>query len=283
MQNAFRLGSSYVLNNPLAYTDPTGHSWWTSFRNSFFVPFARQVTTVVIASILVIGSGGSIDPYSAMMIGGFTSSAIFGGNIGDNVSAGITSAMSLALGNSEFPSVAKDLLQAGVGAINNGARNRASPAVSGGANTVTGSGFQTVAFQRLFKDESYRYKRKKVVVWEKIARKRVLDAIRQTDGAKLGGIISDAISSIKPGVSFSRGTKVFVDVELQGGRNAIQTKVYNGDNLIYQSLRVDEGGYTQYREVYFPETATVAAPTMNFGLQLRLEIKNRWVEYGYYK
>ncbi len=57
----------------------------------------------------------------------------------------------------------------------------------------------------------------------------------------------------------------------------------DGDTKIGESLRVDEGSYTQYREVYMPETREVMDPTMNFDLDLRLKIFNRWSEQGYYK
>ena len=39
---------SYVLNNPLYYTDPTGFSWWTKFRNKWLKPVAAIAAAWVI-------------------------------------------------------------------------------------------------------------------------------------------------------------------------------------------------------------------------------------------
>ncbi len=43
---------SYTLNNPLAYIDPTGHSWWTDFRDS--------VLPVVVAIVVTYISDGAL-------------------------------------------------------------------------------------------------------------------------------------------------------------------------------------------------------------------------------
>ncbi|HIP20807.1 MAG TPA: hypothetical protein EYG70_06760, partial [Sulfurimonas sp.] len=40
---------SYVRNNPLKYTDPTGNSWWTKFRDKYIRTIAAIVVAVVIA------------------------------------------------------------------------------------------------------------------------------------------------------------------------------------------------------------------------------------------
>ena len=32
---------SYVRNNPLKFTDPTGNSWWTKLRNKITKPFKK--------------------------------------------------------------------------------------------------------------------------------------------------------------------------------------------------------------------------------------------------
>ncbi|MDQ6994296.1 MAG: RHS repeat-associated core domain-containing protein, partial [Mariprofundaceae bacterium] len=39
---------AYVLNNPLAYTDPSGHSWWTNVRDTVVKPVAIAVVAVAV-------------------------------------------------------------------------------------------------------------------------------------------------------------------------------------------------------------------------------------------
>lgn len=46
---------SYVRNNPLTYTDPTGNSWWTKFRDKWVKP----IVSIVVAAVIVAASGGS--------------------------------------------------------------------------------------------------------------------------------------------------------------------------------------------------------------------------------
>ena len=45
---------SYVRNNPLKYTDPTGNSWWTKFRDKWVKP----IVSIIVAAVIVAGSGG---------------------------------------------------------------------------------------------------------------------------------------------------------------------------------------------------------------------------------
>jgi RHS repeat-associated protein len=45
---------SYVRNNPLKYTDPTGNSWWTKFRDKWLKP----IVSIVISAVIIAGSGG---------------------------------------------------------------------------------------------------------------------------------------------------------------------------------------------------------------------------------
>ncbi|MDQ6959532.1 MAG: SpvB/TcaC N-terminal domain-containing protein [Mariprofundaceae bacterium] len=59
---------SYVLNNPLLYIDPTGHSWWTNFRDSVLKPVAIIAASVAIAWLTY----GLVQPY-------VTGSLLYGG------------------------------------------------------------------------------------------------------------------------------------------------------------------------------------------------------------
>jgi len=46
---------SYVRNNPLKYTDPTGNSWWTKFRDKWLKP----IVSIVVSAVIVFATGGS--------------------------------------------------------------------------------------------------------------------------------------------------------------------------------------------------------------------------------
>jgi len=115
---------SYVLNNPLLYIDPTGHSWWTSFRDSFLVPVAQQVTTWVVAAVLITAG---VDPMTAYGIGGFTSSLIFGGNGRENITSGIMAAATYKIGHSGLKPGTRYLLHGALTAANFGV-NGGNPA-----------------------------------------------------------------------------------------------------------------------------------------------------------
>jgi len=59
---------SYVRNNPLKFTDPTGNSWWTKLRNKITKPFKKAWNWVkknsrfVIATVAAIVTGGFLAP-----------------------------------------------------------------------------------------------------------------------------------------------------------------------------------------------------------------------------
>jgi len=54
---------SYVRNNPLKYTDPTGNSWWTKFRDKWVKP----IVAVVVGAIIAI--------YAPALLGAYIKSA----------------------------------------------------------------------------------------------------------------------------------------------------------------------------------------------------------------
>ncbi len=133
---------SYVLNNPLAYTDPSGHSWWTSFRDSFVVPIAQQVVTWAVAAAIIVGSaaiGMPMDPSIAYGIGGFTSSLAFGGNGKENITSGVIAAATYKIGHSGFKPGTRYLLHGALTATNYGI-NGGNP-LQGFILGVTSAGF----------------------------------------------------------------------------------------------------------------------------------------------
>ncbi len=100
---------SYVLNNPLLYIDPTGHSWWTSFRDSFLKPvvtiavaaavayFTAGLGNMIASSLGATGLAGSI--VSGAVVGaaagfaaGATGSFLYGGGLNNMLQAGFAGA-----------------------------------------------------------------------------------------------------------------------------------------------------------------------------------------------
>jgi len=133
---------AYVLNNPLAYTDPSGHSWWTSFRDSFVVPIAQQVVTWAVAAAIMVGSAAIVmpmDPSIAYGIGGFTSSLAFGGNGKENITSGVMAAATYKIGHSGFKPGTRYLLHGALTATNYGI-NGGNP-LQGFILGVTSAGF----------------------------------------------------------------------------------------------------------------------------------------------
>lgn len=58
---------SYVLNNPLSYTDPSGYSWWTKFRDNVLKP-------VVVIAVAIYAA-----PFASAYAGVMTGSSIAAG------------------------------------------------------------------------------------------------------------------------------------------------------------------------------------------------------------
>jgi len=100
---------SYVLNNPLAYTDPSGHSWWTNFRDSVLKPtviiavavavayFAPPLGASIASALGATGTAatvisGAVVGASAGFAAGATGAGLYGGSLGDMWSAGLKGA-----------------------------------------------------------------------------------------------------------------------------------------------------------------------------------------------
>jgi hypothetical protein len=78
---------SYVLNNPLNKTDPTGYSWVSkAFHKigSWVKENWRTIVSIVFAAILfvVIGPGSFLGMFSGSLIGGWAGAATIGGALG---------------------------------------------------------------------------------------------------------------------------------------------------------------------------------------------------------
>ena len=107
---------SYVMNNPLFYTDPSGYSWWTSFRDNVAKPVAVIAVAVYTgyaiagvyegAAASAILNGGSAWTISGLGVSGtsadfagaasgfaagFTATTLYGGNLSDAAKNGVRS------------------------------------------------------------------------------------------------------------------------------------------------------------------------------------------------
>ena len=105
---------SYVLNNPLSFTDPSGFSWWTKWRKPIIGLVAAIVTagaatwamgayatlygstafaTAGIASTSLTGIGTAV----AAAVGGFAAGGINGGNIQSALRGAFTAALTVGV------------------------------------------------------------------------------------------------------------------------------------------------------------------------------------------
>jgi hypothetical protein len=112
---------SYVMNNPLAYTDPTGYSWWTKWRRPVVGAIAGILTYgaaswAMTSSALSTGTstafaalqgmeGGAtvatltgVGQASAAAAAGFASGGIMGGNIQSAIQGAVTGAAIAGVG-----------------------------------------------------------------------------------------------------------------------------------------------------------------------------------------
>lgn len=108
---------SYVMNNPLSYTDPTGFSWWTKWRKPIFALAAAIVVPWAVGELMMaaVGTGevsmfafGSIGSEAAALsatgkavaaaAGGFAAGGISGGNLQSAVQGAVTAALTFGVG-----------------------------------------------------------------------------------------------------------------------------------------------------------------------------------------
>jgi RHS repeat-associated protein len=86
---------SYVRNNPLKYTDPTGHSWLskTFKKGRRHWKTVATIAAVVAVGVMTGGAGFTLTPFwqgAAMgFTGGFVGSSINGGSLRDSMRAGV--------------------------------------------------------------------------------------------------------------------------------------------------------------------------------------------------
>ena len=82
---------SYVRNNPMKYTDPTGNSWWTKFRDKWVKP----VVSIVISAVIIAATMG-YGALAATWVGGLNvvqAGALVGGISGGIMTGSLTGAV----------------------------------------------------------------------------------------------------------------------------------------------------------------------------------------------
>jgi len=102
---------SYVGNNPLKYTDPSGYSWWSKHVTKNFSKYWKVIVVIVIAVLVAWGVGllltgplgmvmtgwsavavGAISGAAGGFAGGVTGSLLNGGSFSDALKAGLEGA-----------------------------------------------------------------------------------------------------------------------------------------------------------------------------------------------
>ncbi|MFN5994070.1 MAG: RHS repeat-associated core domain-containing protein, partial [Betaproteobacteria bacterium] len=131
---------AYVMNNPLAYTDPTGYSRWTNFRDRY------GKTILAIGVSVVLGPGGYYGAWvggskvATAAAAGFAAGGIMGGNLNSALAGAVSGALFGAAGAMTTPtSFASYAAHAAAGC--------ASAAASGGS---CGSGAAGAVVGKLF-------------------------------------------------------------------------------------------------------------------------------------
>ncbi|WP_163408346.1 RHS repeat-associated core domain-containing protein [Flavobacterium ajazii] len=90
---------SYVLNNPLKYTDPSGESWKSWWKNNWKT--VVTATAAVATAVVIVASMGTATPLVAAMwagagagfVGGTLGTALNGGTLKQSLMAGFTGAL----------------------------------------------------------------------------------------------------------------------------------------------------------------------------------------------
>ena len=88
---------SYARNNPMKYTDPTGNSWWTKFRDKWLKP----ILAIVVSAVLVIATGGAF----TAALGSFWGSVATGALAGAASGAIMTGTLSGTLKGAAFGAI----------------------------------------------------------------------------------------------------------------------------------------------------------------------------------
>ena len=83
---------AYVMNNPLFYTDPSGYSWWTKFRDNVVKPVAVIVISIYVGPMIYNAiapgiSGAIATATQSLAVGAYAGGAVAGAISGAAVGA----------------------------------------------------------------------------------------------------------------------------------------------------------------------------------------------------
>jgi len=102
---------SYVRNNPLSFTDPSGYSWWTKWRKpiaaiavgafaAWAAPFVGGVMgEIAAAQGAVVADAVAVGKAATVVAGGFAAGGIQGGNIESAVAGAVSAGAFFAAGS----------------------------------------------------------------------------------------------------------------------------------------------------------------------------------------
>ena len=92
---------SYVRNNPLKYTDPTGNSWWTKFRDKWLKP----IVSIVVGAVIAIYAPQFLSSYMGIVKGTLASAVATGALAGAAGGAIMTGTLEGTLKGAAFGAV----------------------------------------------------------------------------------------------------------------------------------------------------------------------------------
>jgi len=135
---------AYVINNPLAHTDPSGYSFWTEVRR----PVAAIIVTWLIGpgewsftGLTGGGAGGAFGSATLSSVAaGFAAGGVGGGNIESAITGAFTAGLLNGIGNAGLTGLEKIAAHALAGCVGAGINGGSckSGAISGGFAAAAG-------------------------------------------------------------------------------------------------------------------------------------------------
>jgi len=114
---------SYVRNNPLSFTDPSGYSWWTKYRKPIIAIAAAVIISPLVAAEVMwalaptSANAAAIGELAGAVAGGFAAGGIQGGNVQSAVAGAMSASIFFAAGSIAGAAAADQIVGFGRGGI----------------------------------------------------------------------------------------------------------------------------------------------------------------------
>jgi hypothetical protein len=126
---------SYVLNNPLSFTDPSGFSAWTKFRDTWLRPVLAIAVGIFLGPAGYFGAWLGGNSFLTAVAAGFASGGISGGNIQSALQGALSAGLFFGAGT-----IADGIKGAGVGGFGEGGLGRAALHAAAGCASSAAAG-----------------------------------------------------------------------------------------------------------------------------------------------